>query len=80
MLHEAEVALAREYEVVEEGYAEELACFGEAFRDVDVLGRGFEPARGMVMADDDRAGPVLEGIGVDLAGMDDRRNKLVVLI
>ena len=42
MLDKAEVALAREHEVVEEGYAEELARVGEALRYVDVLGRGFE--------------------------------------
>ena len=72
MFDEAVIALTREDEVVEEADAEELACFREALGDLEVFWGRFEPARRMVVPDDDRAGPVLEGIGKDLTGMDYR--------
>lgn len=72
MLYEAVEALGREDEVVEEGYAEGVGRRLEPGGDISVLGARDEAARGVVVRDDDRAGPVGDRVGVDLARVDDR--------
>lgn len=80
MLYEAEVAIPREYQVVEQGNAEGVRGFLKPDGDIAVLGARLEPARGVVVRDDDRASAIGDGIGVDFAWMDDRRPLLISTI
>lgn len=77
MLHETVIALPRKDQVVEKGDPEDLPRLLEPAGDFHVLRRGLEAARGVVVADDDGAGAVDDGIGEDFPGVDDRRPYLI---
>ena len=80
MLDEAVEALAREDEVVEEGYAEGVGGLLEPGGDVPIFGARVEAPRGMVVGDDHSAGPIGDGVGEDFPGMHDGRRLLISTI
>ena len=65
------VALQREDHVIEQLHPQDLPGGGEPLGDLPVLGARLDVAGGMVVGHYHRRSPVLQGIGKDLAGVDD---------
>jgi len=69
VLDETEVAIARNHEVVEEGYADDVASVMKAGRDLKVFRRWIKAARRVVVCDHAGDGIVFQACSEDLARM-----------